>query len=89
MTERGTPVVILFIVTIGILLYNFVAEQRLATGDLQHELQVKQNIIDKQKQVNDSLVNVIEYMYYKQYGAKPPKDIWIPIEPADETSPLH
>lgn len=89
MTERGTPVVILFIIVTGVLLYNYVAQYRLTNGQLREEIILQQDIIDKQKQANKSLATMIQYMYYKQHGQLPPQNMWVPIKPKSELSPVH
>lgn len=88
MTERGTPVVILFIITIGILLYQYAAEFRITNNTLRQELDTAGLIIDRQKQANDRLVNIVKYLYIEQYGEPIPSDQWIDIK-SDDTNPVH
>jgi hypothetical protein len=88
MTERGTPVVIIFILAIGIMLYSYVAEYKIANEHLKATIIDQQEVINKQRVANKDLSLVVEYLYIKHYGHQIPGE-WTELKSANESSPVH
>lgn len=87
MTERGTPVVILFIIAIGIMLYNYIGQYIEVNENLRAEIHSKDIIIKKKTQENQAMATLISHLWYRQTGERIP-DTWIEI-PKDKNSPIH
>lgn len=88
MKDNGTPVLILFILTIVVLLYNFVDEYIDVNSNLRDTIYEQQLIIKQKVDENRALANLVSYMYQAQTGKEIPQG-WDDALKHPESSPVH
>jgi hypothetical protein len=88
MKDTGTPVLFIFIITIGVILYNYVAKHIEVNNNLRDTIQAQQFIIDKKTQENRAMANLVMYMYRAQTGKELPRG-WTEILNKPKDSPVH
>lgn len=88
MKDNGTPVLLLFIITIGVILYNFVGEYITVNNNLRDTIDQQQLVIDQKIEENRAMANLVMYMYQAQTGRKLPPG-WDDELKSTETNPVH
>jgi len=88
MTERGTPVVILFIITICVMLYNYIGQFAEVNRNLHEEIYSRDLIIKEKTEENDAMVALIGYLWYRQTG-EILDDTWTEIPNNSKNNPVH
>ena len=82
MSDSGSPVVILFLIVIGVLVYNFIIDT--STNDLElREIITTQQLLIQEKDKQIKQLNAANnFLFLEMYGPKSPA-------PINNTSPLH
>lgn len=88
MKDTGTPVLILFILTIAVLLYKFVDQFMDVHADLRDTVYEQQHVIDQKIEENKALSRLVMYMYRSQTGQDLPVG-WDDGLKSQDTSPVH
>jgi hypothetical protein len=88
MTERGTPVVILFIITICVMLYNYIGQFAEVNRNLHEEIYSRDLIIKEKTEENDAMVALIGHLWYRQTG-EILDDTWTEIPNNSKNNPVH
>lgn len=88
MKDNGTPVLILFILTIVVLLYNFVDEYIDVNNNLRDTIYKQQLIIKQKMEENRAMANLVSYMYQAQTGEEIPQG-WNDTLKDPKSSPVH
>ena len=87
MSDNGTPVVIIFIITIGVILYNYVGRYIEINEELRGTIARQELVIEKKTKENKAMAELVSYLYYQHTGKQVP-NTWTPI-PRDGLSPVH
>lgn len=90
MNDNGTPVLILFIVTIGIILYNYIDSYHEANQQLRDTIEAQQYMIDKKTKQNQAMANLVTYLYRANTGRDLPSG-WTEVlkEKPRTDNPVH
>ena len=87
MRETEKPVVIAFIIVIGVLLYNYVAEHARVNSELRLLIDQQQQVIDRKTKENQILSRFANQLYFQLTGRQIPTD-WTHVEES-EKNPVH
>ena len=87
MTERGTPVVILFIIAIGVMSYAYIGKHTEVNQILREEINTRDLIIKKKTEENIAMAALINHLWYRQTGERI-SDTWTEI-PNNKNNPIH
>ena len=91
MNNNRTPVLILFVITIGVVMYNYVYTNRMINNRLKETIEQQQHVIDRKTKENQALSNLVVYMYRANTGRDIPSG-WNNILNSKESldsNPVH
>ena len=88
MTAKGTPVVILFLLTILVLVYSFLSSHINEINRLRQTIEEQDIIIENKTMLNRRMMTSLEILYTAVYGMHPDAIIKH-TEDEDLDSPVH
>ena len=69
--EKGTPVVVLFLITILVMVFGFLSHHVRELSDLRSTIEEQQHIIDSKTELNKRMMSSLEILYTAVYGLHP------------------
>ena len=88
MTAKGTPVVILFLLTILVLVFSFLSSNASELNRLRQTIEEQNIIIDNKTILNRRMMTTLETLYTAVYGSYPDATLKY-TKDEDLDSPIH
>jgi hypothetical protein len=82
MSDTGSPVVILFLIVIGVLVYNFIIDTNTNDLELREIINTQQLLIQEKDRQIKQLNAANNFLFMEMYSPKPPA-------PINNINPLH